>query len=598
MDRNSIIGLSLIAILLVLYFYYFSPTPQPEPIQQEPGKALQDAPSVKPETSSPQTDSTAIRSYGQLGSLLAGEEKTTRLENSELAIDFTNKGVPATIQLKGFKTYSQEPLILAKPGDNSFKLMASVEGKQVDLYMLNYTAAASKRGDSSVLEYSARTDGGGLIRHTYTLGPLGYQLAYQLEINGIPVDGELLTYEWKDKIPLVEKDIADSRVRTTINFYTLSDNFDGISESSLDAESMTIAEPVKWVAIRQKFFITSIIAKNSFKGGEIATAVDINDVSHVKDAQVRLFIPVADAKGGKARFSYYLGPNDLDILGDVAPSFSRNLYLGWPPVVWVNKFLIIPIFSFLESFLGNYGFVIFFLVLIIRLLLTPLSYKSYLGMAKMKLLKPELDLIKEKNGDNMTQAQQDQMKLYQQAGVNPFSGCIPLLLQLPILLSMFYFFPVSIDLRQEHFLWAEDLSTYDSVLDLPFTIPFYGDHVSLFVLLMTISTLISTWQNNQISTVQGPMKSVSYMMPVIFMFVLNNFSAGLSYYYFVSNLLTFAQQAIIRRFVDDNKIKAVMDDHRKKMAAGVPTGKKSSFMAKLEAAMKASEEARKKSGKK
>jgi YidC/Oxa1 family membrane protein insertase len=598
MDRNSIIGLSLIAVLLVLYFYYFSPTPQPPAVQPEPDRALQERPAIPDAGAATAIDSTSIEAYGQLGTFLAGDEKTTRIENKDLAIDFSSKGIPATIELKGYKTYYQEPLLLAAPVDNSFQLKTNIEGKEVDLYKLNYTSASSTRGDTTVLEFTARTDGGGVIRHTYGLPAAGYQVRYKLEVNGIPLDGELMTFEWRDNIPLVEKDLADSRLRTTVNFYGLPDNFDGISESSLDIESMTIAEPVKWVAIRQKFFISSIIATNSFKGGEIATSVDLNDTSHVKDAKVRMFIPVADVRAGKASFTYYFGPNDLDILGDVAPSFSRNLYLGWPPVIWVNKYLIIPIFSFLESFMGNYGVVIFFLVLIIRLLLTPLSYKSYLGMAKMKLLKPELDLIKEKNGDNMAQAQQDQMKLYQQAGVNPFSGCIPLLLQLPILLSMFYFFPVSIDLRQEQFLWAEDLSTYDSILDLPFTIPFYGDHVSLFVLLMTISTLVSTWQNNQISTVQGPMKSVSYMMPVIFMFVLNNFSAGLSYYYFVSNLLTFAQQAIIRRFVDESKIMAVMDDHKKKMAANGGTGTKSKFMAKLQEAMKASEEARKKSGKK
>ena len=214
-------------------------------------------------------------------------------------------------------------------------------------------------------------------------------------------------------------------------------------------------------------------------------------------------------------------------------------------------------------------------------------------MAKMRLLKPELDLIKEKNGDNATQAQQDQMKLYQQAGVNPFSGCIPLILQMPILFAMFYFFPVSVELRQQAFLWADDLSTYDSIIQLPFTVPFgFGNHVSLFVLLMTASTLVSTWQNNQISSVTGPMKSMSYIMPVIFMFVLNSFSAGLSFYYFVSNLVGLAQQAIIKRFVDEDKIKAVMDDHKKKLSTGTST--KSKFMTKLEDAMKASEEARKK----
>ncbi len=192
----------------------------------------------------------------------------------------------------------------------------------------------------------------------------------------------------------------------------------------------------------------------------------------------------------------------------------------------------------------------------------------------------------------MTKVQQEQLKLYQQAGVNPLSGCIPILLQMPILFAMFYLFPNSIELRQQSFLWADDLSTYDSVINLPFTLPLYGSHVSLFTLLMTLSTLVITWQNNQISSVQGPMKSMSYIMPVVFMVVLNSFPAGLSFYYLMSNLVTFGQQAVIRRFVDEDKIKKIMDEHRKAMATG--TGRKSKFMAKLEEAMKASEEARKK----
>jgi YidC/Oxa1 family membrane protein insertase len=275
----------------------------------------------------------------------------------------------------------------------------------------------------------------------------------------------------------------------------------------------------------------------------------------------------------------------------VTTGFEENLSLGWPPMSWINRFVIIPVFHFLQKYLTNYGLIIILLVLMVKIILLPLSYSSYLGMAKMKLLKPEMDAIKEKNGDNMAQSQQDTMKLYKQAGVNPFSGCIPLILQMPILFAMFYFFPISIDLRQKSFLWAEDLSTYDSILNLPFTIPFYGAHVSLFVLLMTVSTLIYTWQNNQISSVAGPMKSMSYIMPIVLVFVLNSFSAGLSFYYFVSNLITFAQQAIIKRFVDEDKIKAIMEENKKKAATG--TGKKSKFMTKLEEAMKASEEARK-----
>ena len=210
-------------------------------------------------------------------------------------------------------------------------------------------------------------------------------------------------------------------------------------------------------------------------------------------------------------------------------------------------------------------------------------------MAKMKVMKPELDELKEKIGDDQQKFQQEQMKLYQQVGVNPLSGCIPMLLQMPILFAMFYFFPSSIELRQEAFLWADDLSTYDSIMTLPFTIPFYGDHVSLFVLLMTASTILYTWSNNQMTTVQGPMKTMGYMMPVIFMFVLNSFPAALSFYYFVANIITFGQQALIRMTVDEDKIKAVLDENRIKNKGK----KKSKFQERLDKAMKSSEEAKK-----
>ncbi|MFM7857522.1 MAG: membrane protein insertase YidC, partial [Flammeovirgaceae bacterium] len=205
----------------------------------------------------------------------------------------------------------------------------------------------------------------------------------------------------------------------------------------------------------------------------------------MKNASVELLIPTDDVHKGNANFTYYFGPNDYQIVSEVTPGFSKNLSLGWPPMLWVNKFLVIPAFKFLEGITSNYGLIIILLVLLVKLLLLPLSYSSYLGMAKMRLLKPEMDAIKEKNGDNMAQAQQDTMKLYRQAGVNPFSGCIPVLIQMPFLFALFYFFPLSIELRQKTFLWAEDLSTYDSILNLPFEIPFYGSHVSLFVLLMT-----------------------------------------------------------------------------------------------------------------
>jgi YidC/Oxa1 family membrane protein insertase len=600
MDRNSAIGLTLIAVLLLVYFNFLAPTPEPPTAlpAQATTEVTKDSLQVESQTQNFQNDSLAIKQYGGLGSFLTGNEELTTVENSDLKIKLSNQGRIEEVELKNFKTYSQTPLYLAQKDNNRFSLIATHEGKDVDLYKLYYTVSTSRKNDTTLVTYTAKTSEASFIKHIYSIPPTGYQIGYEIQTAGTTLSGKNLTYRWHDAIALQEKAIADSRSKTNINYYLANGEFDYTSQTATDLKSETLTTPIKWVSIRQKFFISSIIAKNSFAGGEIQIVADVNNEQVVKVADLELLIPTEDVSSKRASFNYYFGPNDYEVLPTITEGFSKNLDLGWPPMLWINKFVIIPIFKFLEGFIGNYGIIIVLLVLFVKILLLPLSYKSYLGMAKMKLLKPELDLIKEKNGDNMTQNQQDQMKLYKEAGVNPFSGCIPLVLQMPILFAMFYFFPVSIELRQKAFLWAEDLSTYDSIINLPFAIPFYGSHVSLFVLLMTASTIIYTWQNNQLGAVQGPMKSMGYIMPVVFMFVLNNFSAGLSFYYFVSNLITFSQQAIIKRFVDEDKIKAVMEDHKKKLLTTGGTGKKSSFMSKLEQAMKASEEARKASKKK
>jgi YidC/Oxa1 family membrane protein insertase len=590
MDRNSAIGLTLIAVLLLIWFNFTEP---PKPSQTAPTVSTHAVDSTRQKTTDVvvAVDSAQIKNYGSLAALLSGEEEEVKVENSDLSIVFSSRGKIHSVELKNFKTYNQTPLFLASPETNRFELMAKANGKEIDLYQLYYQKEVGKKGDSTLITFQANADGG-WIRHSYTIPPSGFQVRYKLETSNLAELGnQNLVYRWEDQMPLVEKDINDSRNKTTVNYYLKNGEFDGFSQTSLDQEETVLTENIKWISMRQKFFVSSIIADHSFAGGEIRMIGNAADSTIVKKANLETYIPSADVASGKASFVYFFGPNDWDIVTQVTPGFEENLDLGFPPMSWINRFVIIPIFNFLQQFIGNYGIIIIILVLFVKLILLPLSYRSYLGMAKMKLLKPELDAIKEKNGDNMVQAQQDQMKLYQQAGVNPFSGCIPLLLQMPILFAMFYFFPISIDLRQQPFLWAEDLSTYDSILSLPFTIPFYGSHVSLFTILMTASTLIYTWQNNQISSVQGPMKSLSYIMPVVFMFVLNSFSAGLSFYYFVSNLVTFAQQAIIKRFVDEDKIMAIMEENKKKAASG--TGKKSKFMTKLEEAMKASKEAQK-----
>jgi YidC/Oxa1 family membrane protein insertase len=422
-----------------------------------------------------------------------------------------------------------------------------------------------------------------LLKQIYTIPAAGYQIGYHFEDVRSNFISKNLLFKWNQQISQKERDPKETYNHTSVHYYSPTGGHDYLSERSTDPERVVLEKPVKWVAITEKFFTMAILADKSFTAGDFKTNPSASE-DVVKEAHIDLIFSGDDLREGNANFSYYLGPKKYNVLKKVDTDFSRNLYLGWPPVIWVNKFIIIPLFQLFEKFFSNYGIIIILIVIVIKLGLTPLSYKSILSMAKMKVLKPELDEIKEKHGDDMQKAQQEQMKLYQQVGVNPISGCVPVLLQMPILFAMFYFFPVSIELRQASFLWASDLSTYDSVLNLPFTIPFYGSHVSLFTLLMTISTIVYTWQNNQMTSVQGPMKSLGYIMPVVFMFVLNSFPAALSFYYFVSNLVGFAQQAIIRRFVDDEKIRKVLEENKKKNA----NKKKSSFQLKLEEAMKAS----------
>jgi YidC/Oxa1 family membrane protein insertase len=592
MDRNSAIGLTLISVLLMGYFYYTSQFQEPKE-QQKPVVTTAPAASVLPEQATPTaSDSTLAATFGDLSGSFKGDEKIESIETNDIKVNFTNKGgIIRDLELKNFKTYFGKPLVLIEPSSNAFKLLTKFKGEEIDLYSLFYTTNITKNSDTTILIYSVALSDGAELKQTYRIPKQGYEIGYEISTRGLEKElADQLTFQWNNLLRPVEKDMVDSRNNTTIT-YNLDNKVNWLKERSADAEKETFGAGLQWASIKQKFFLRSLISKNGFAGGEVETSVNQSDTAIVKTANVKLLIPAKDLSAGKGSFKFYLGPNDYKKIGNVAPKFDQNVYLGWPPVYWINKFVTFPLFYFLTTFIGNFGIIIIILVVAIRLILLPLSYKSYLSMAKMKVLKPELDVIKEKHGDDMTKVQQEQLKLYQSVGVNPISGCIPLLLQMPILFAMLYLFPNTIELRQESFLWAEDLSTYDSIWNLPFTIPFYGDHVSLFTLLMTASTLVTIWQNSQVSSVAGPMKTMQYIMPIVFLFVLNSFPSGLSFYYFMANVVTFGQQAIVKKFVDEDKIRRIMEENKKKNASG--EGKKSKFMTRLQDAMKASEEARK-----
>lgn len=604
MDKNQVTGLVLISGLLLIYFYFFAPKPAEEQPVDNPVEmtAPEQEPVSQPESQiQAQTlqteaeqgihqDTTEFKQEGPFAGILNGEDKVFEIENDVAIFTFSTLGGSITsVELKEFKTAAKEPLILLDKKSSSISEIIETQSGPLDINQIYYSPEISSSSvsgkDSLEIQFVAKDDLNQYVVKSYKIPGNTYSILQSISLEGLKdqLRNDQIAYTWVNNLKKFEKDLKTSQMKTTINYFTALGDFDDLSESSSDPEEATLNEGVSWISFKQKFFTTGIIGGNPLQGAVVMTDPNNLDTTTVKAGLIKTNIQL---EGYTAINKYYYGPNNYQVLKKVAPGFSKNIYLGWPPVNLVNKFLIIPTFNFLDRYIANYGIIIILLVIFIKILLFPLTYKSYISMAKTKVLKPELDAIKEKHGGDMQKAQSEQMTLYRQVGVNPISGCIPLLLQMPILFSMFYFFPNSIELRQEAFLWADDLSTYDSVLSLPFSIPAYGDHVSLFTILMTLSTILYTWSNSQVTTVQGPMKSMQYMMPIVFMFVLNSFPAALSFYYFVSNLVTFGQQALIRKFVDEEKIKRILDENRKKNVSK----KKSKFQMKLEEAMKAKEE--------
>jgi YidC/Oxa1 family membrane protein insertase len=594
MDRNSTIGLVLICALLFTYFAFFAPDPKEEAIEQAAQQTQIDA--VKPSQVAAQIMDTA--KLGNLATLATGETKEYVLENKDLKIFFSSKGGKITkVLAKNYQTYTREPVWLMDEQASQLSLEMPLGKENVNLYGLFFGSVEEKKeGETTIISFKAETAPNQYIQQTYKLGAEGFTLDYAIASQGIAdLDkSKSAVFSWKQKLRNFEKDAEQNRLGSTVNYYTTSEKFDKLSETSKDAQNEKLEESVKWVTLKEKFFNTSIIAQDKFNNVEVASSVDMSDLEFIKNLSAKMEIPAANLANTSSNFTFYFGPNQYQICKKVTDGFEENVYLGWPILNNMNKYLTVPIFNFLEKYVTNYGLVILLLVLIIKIALFPLSYKSYLSMAKMRVLKPEMDEIKARHGDDMQKSQAETMKLYQSVGVNPLSGCVPVLLTMPVLLAIFNFFPNSIELRQESFLWADDLSTYDVIAMLPFEIPFYGSHVSLFTILMTISTLVYTWYNNQISaqSMQGPMVAMSYIMPLVFMFVLNSLPSGLSYYYFVSNVLTIGQQLLIKGFVDEGKIREQLDANKIKLAANPQ--KQNRFMKRLEDAVKAQEEIKKK----
>lgn len=608
MDRNQVIGFTLIGILFMVYIIFFGQEPQKQNTTAIDTTKVANLPAAPVDTAKAVllSDSALTKANTEKFGIFAaggtGKDEEFVLENKNIQVTLSSKGGNVKkVLLKNYLTYDKKPLYLINEKSSNIALNVSTkDNREINLSELYFTGQLNKTAGKQSATFRLPVADGKYVEQSFVLPADGFQMDYDLKFVGLEqvVKNAPVSFVWRNNLQKFEYDINQSRDRSTVNYYTKEEGFDYLPEASRSEETEKLTTPVQWVSIKQKFFNSALIAKNNFAGATVASRVTGDDSTNIKELDAAVLLPYSDLISGKGNYQYFFGPNEFGVCKDVTEGFEDNVNLGWPVINLINRFVVIPVFHLLETVIGNYGIIIIILVLLLKLILFPLSYKSYISMAKMRVMKPEIDELKAKYDGDMQKVQAEQMQLFQKVGINPLSGCIPVLLQMPILFAMFSFFPNAIELRQQSFLWSQDLSTYDAVITWDTDFVIFGwnvldNHLSLFTLLMTLSTLAYTWFNNQMSTaVQGPMVAISYTMPVIFMFVLNSFPAGLSFYYFISNLVTIAQQLIIKQFVDEDALRAKLEANRKNYQSG--NTKKSAFMQRLEDAMKAQEELKKK----
>ncbi|AKA35968.1 membrane protein insertase YidC [Flagellimonas lutaonensis] len=588
LDLNSIIGFVLIFGILIFWFYLTKPTPEEleaQKAQQEQVEAQAQAEEEpKPTEAEPApvnlTDSTAVASYksavGAFG-FTEAKEGTTVLENEVVRMVVSNKGGQIVeAKMKNFVNYDSLPVYLVKDDNAKFSLSFSTNDNRVlnttDLY---FEPSLTKNGDNQVLSMRAKVSENQFLEYRYEMKPNDYLVDFTIRsqgLNGIINTSKPVVLEWQMKARRRSKSVQYENRYTRLTYNHDDGKISKLSESSeLDEE---IEENVKWISYRQHFFSAIMATDEPFKTAELVSKNLVKEES--KDQlYTKEYLTKAplQPKGGELAHNlyWYYGPTDAKVLDDYKElELVESIPFGWGIFGWINRFIFTPFFNFLSGFLPH-GIAIIIMTIVVRLALSPVTYKSYLSQAKMKVLKPEIAEINEKYKDNAMKKQQETMKLYNKAGVSPMSGCVPALLQLPIFYALFMFFPTSFSLRQKSFLWAEDLSSYDSIFTLPFTIPFYGDHVSLFPILASVAIFIymmmTTGQSMQMQQQPGMpnMKFIMYLSPVIMLVFFNNYASGLSLYYFVSNLITiFIMLAIKNYILEEDKIHAQIQENKKK----------------------------------
>ena len=632
MDKKSIIGIAVVA-LLFFGFAYFN-TQEQKKYQEEMAawQAYQDSVALATRPVVPAADSVALTAGGQdpeqaaeaarerrvaaLGEYLAaardGEEREFVVENDVMAVTFSTRGGQIRdVLLKDYTKYAPRgerniPVSLMDPAtarfDLSFYVKNGLNNVKVNTMEYVFTPSAVETtadgaravrmrlpiSETAALEYEyliydtkapARDY---LVDFDVRLVNMAAEMANQTSI-GI---------DWSNTSYQNERGFKNENMYTTVAYRFPGES--SIEELSMSDEerSKEITTSVNWVAFKQHYFSSVFIAPQNLSYADVGFTTAQPGSGYIKDFSARMTVPYTAQTTGYD-FAFYFGPNEYSILkkvgdtdaGDGDLYLERLIPLGWGIFGWINRWCVIPVFDLLRNYIPSFGIIILILAVLVRLVISPLTYKSYVSMAKMRLIKPQVDELAKKypKQEDAMKRQQATMELYKKAGINPMGGCIPMLIQMPILIAMFRFFPASIELRGQSFLWAGDLSSYDSVLNLPFSIPFYGDHVSLFALLMALSTFgYSYYSYQQTASSQPQMAGMKfmmlYLMPLMLLFWFNDYSSGLCYYYLLSNLLTIGQTLIIRRMVDDTKIQAIMQAN----AARKSNGRKSKFQQRYE----------------
>jgi len=596
MDRNTFTGLFLILLILVGSFFLMKPTDaelkkerevQHQDSLKKAGLAKTPAAAAKFDTTKKSTvvDTAILKT--PFGAATAGVDQLVTLENDELLIKLCAKGGRVySVELKKYKSFNEKPVVLFDGADNHFGLSFNAAGKKINTDDLYFKPSADKlivagKDSGSVtmrLSYNATQ----YIDYIYSLKGNGYKVGLTIKptgLDGVMADSKAIDLSWAASLHKQEKDLKQERQYSSLYFYNADGDNNDVGDTKDEQKDFPQVKTT-WLSFKQHFFSSVLISQPGFSKARLTVSTDTSNHADIK--QMKADVVLTPGTDGAIPLQFYFGPNQYSVLKAEGNNLEKQISMGWGPLKYINRFAVLPVFNFLKQFGWNYGIIILALTIILKLVLSPLTYKSYLSMAKMRVLKPEMDEIKAKVGeDNPTLLQQEYLKLYKKAGVNPLGGCLPLLIQMPIVIAFFRFFPSLFELRGQSFLWMHDLSTYDSVISFA---PIFGvNHISLMCLLMTISTLIYTYFNNQISGATGQMKYIGYITPIIFLVTLNNYPAGLNYYYFLANMLTFLQQYLIRFMVDDKKIHAQIQENKKKPEE---KKKKSGFQARMEEMMR------------